>query len=115
MTTSNPVFSDIVALLNILYAGDPNIDNAPHGAFWQNTIRNSFVAIRTDDWGVPGTLVTPGNAETSNLYLALAGKNPFDGSILPQMPDTQADPDGRHATTTELQMVETWIKNSAPS
>jgi hypothetical protein len=79
MTTSNPVFSDIVALLNILYAGDPNIDNAPHGAFWQNTVRNSFVAIRTDDWGVPGALVTPGNAETSNLYLALAGKNSFDG------------------------------------
>jgi hypothetical protein len=115
MTTSNPVFSDIVALLNTLYAGDPNIGNAPHGAFWQNTTHDLFVKITTDDWGVPGALVTPGNAETSNLYLALPGKNPFDGSVLPHMPDTQADPKGRHATTSELQMVETWIKNSAPS
>lgn len=114
MTTNNPVFSDIVSLLNALYGGDPNIDNAPHGAFWQNTTRNSFVAIRTDDWGASGALVTPGNAKTSNLYLALAGINPFDGSVLPQMPDTQADPNGRHATASELQMVETWITNNAP-
>jgi hypothetical protein len=110
----NPTFSDIVTLLNTLYNNDPNINNAPHAAFWQNTTRDAFVQIQTDNWGVNGPLVTLGNPQTSNLYLALAGLAPFDGSELPQMPDTGADPGGRHATNAELQMVSTWITNNAP-
>jgi hypothetical protein len=51
----------------------------------------------------------------SNLYLALAGLPPFDGSELPQMPDTDADPNGRHATAEELAMVALWITNGCPA
>lgn len=108
-------FNDIVSLLNTLYNNDPDIDNAPHGAFWQNTTRNAFVAIKTDSWGVSGNLVTPGDPKSSNMYLALAGAPPFDGSALPQMPDTGADPNGRHATPAELTMVANWIKAGAPA
>jgi hypothetical protein len=115
MSAANPAFADIVALLNALYNNDPNIDDAPHGAFWQNTTRDVFVAIQTDDWGVAGPLVTLGDPNKSNLYLALSGKSPFDGSQLPQMPDTGADPNGRHATNAELQMVAAWINNNAPA
>jgi hypothetical protein len=111
----NPTFTDIVTLLNTLYNNDPNIDNAPHAAFWQNTTRDAFVAIQTDDWGVNGPLVALGKPNASNLFLALSGLAPFDGSGLPQMPDTGADPKGRHATTAELQMVSTWITNNAPA
>jgi hypothetical protein len=115
MSTANPTFTDIVNLLSTLVNNDPNIGDAPHGAFWMNTTRDAFVAIQTDNWGVPGNLVTLGNPKASNLYLALAGITPFDGSQLPQMPDTDADPKGRHATTAELQMVSTWITNKAPA
>jgi hypothetical protein len=111
----NPTFNDIVTLLNALYNNDPNINNAPHGAFWQNTNRNAFVQIKTDNWGVNGALVTLGNPQKSNLYLALAGLPPFDGSVLSQMPDTDDDPTARHATAAELQMVSTWITNNAPA
>jgi hypothetical protein len=111
----NPTFADIVALLNALYNNDPNIDNAPHGTFWQNTTRDAFVQIQTNNWGVNGPLVALGNPKGSNLFLALAGLPPFDGSDLPQMPDTGADPAGRHATQAELQMVSTWITNNAPA
>jgi hypothetical protein len=111
----NPTFSDIVKLLNSLYNNDPNIGNAPHGAFWQNTTRNAFVAIQTDNWGVNGPLVKLGDPQGSNLYLALAGKPPFDGSVLQQMPDLQDDPNARHATPAEIQLVSTWISNNAPA
>jgi hypothetical protein len=115
MSAAVPNFSDIVDLLNVLYNKDPNIDDAPHGAFWQNTTRDVFVARKTDAWGVAGALVTLGNPNKSNLYLALAGIAPFDGSQLPQMPDTDADPDGRHANKAEWEMVATWITNNAPA
>ena len=117
MTTDNPTFTDIVNLLNALYNNDPNIDDAPHGAFWKNATRDAFVAIKTDAWGVPGSLVTLKDLTKSNLYLALAGLSPFDGSQLNQMPDTTAegDPNARHATPAELTMVANWIKASAPA
>ncbi len=111
----NPTFSDIVTLLSTLANNDPNIGNAPHGAFWQGTTRDAFVQIQTDNWGIPGPLVALGNPNSSNLYLALKGAPPFDGSQLPQMPDTGADPNGRHATAAELAMVATWITNNAPA
>jgi hypothetical protein len=50
----NPTFSDIVTLLSTLANNDPNIGNAPHGAFWQGTTRDAFVQIQTDNWGIPG-------------------------------------------------------------
>lgn len=115
MSTTNPTFSDIVNLLNTLVpVSDPNINDAPHGPFWRGTTRDQFVAITTDNWGVPGPLVTPGNPQSSNLYLALSGQTPFDGSQLPQMPDTGLDPNARRATQSELNMVSTWITNNAP-
>jgi len=76
----NPTFSDIQTLLDTLYANDPNIGYSPHLAFWQNTTRDAFVAIQTGSWGPGGSLVVLGNPEKSNLYLALAGITPFDGS-----------------------------------
>jgi hypothetical protein len=48
----------------------------------------------------------------SNPYLALAGIAPLDGSQLPQI---DADPDGRHANKAELEMVAIWITNNAPA
>jgi hypothetical protein len=116
VTTSNPTFTDVVNLLNVLYNNDPNIDDAPHGAFWKNKTRDDFVKIKTDDWQVSGPLITLKDLNKSNLYLALAGLAPFDGSSLPQMPDTTAngDPNARHATPDELKMVASWINNNAP-
>ena len=73
----NPTFADIVTLLNTLYNNDPNIGNAPHAAFWQNTTRNAFVQIQTDAWGVNGPLVALGQPQGSNLYLALSGQPPL--------------------------------------
>ena len=114
--SSNPTFADIVALLNTLVPlTDSNINDAPHLAFWRNTDRDSFIAITTDQWGVAGPLVTPGTPSTSNLYLALAGKPPFDGSQAPQMPYVAEDPKARLATAEELTLVEEWIKNNAPA
>jgi hypothetical protein len=109
----NPTFADIVQLLNMLSNG--NAEDAPHGAFWVGITRDAFVKIQTDDWGVPGPLVSLEKPLSSNLYLALAGLPPFDGSTLPQMPDTGAAPSARHATTSELQWVSTWISNGAPA
>jgi len=116
MSASNPVFSDIVQLLDTLVPKtDPNIDNAPHGAFWRNTTRDAFVSLKTDAWGVTGPLMTLGQPMQSHLYLALAGQAPFDGSQLPQMPDTDADPNVRHAAEPELTMVVTWITHNCPA
>ena len=92
---------------------DPINTKSPHGAFWQNKTRSQFLAITTDNWGVPGRLVTPGQPRTSNLYLALAGIGPFDGSKLPQMPDTTRYPRARHATSEELAMVGAWITSGS--
>jgi hypothetical protein len=114
MSPQSPTFSDIVNLLNELASNDPNIGDAPHGAFWQNTTRDEFIQIRTDNWGVPGPLVILGQPKQSNLFLALSGLPPFDGSQLPQMPDTDADPGGRHANPEELAMVAAWITNNCP-
>jgi len=123
MSTTNPRFADICALLDQLVPpNDKNISNAPHLAFWRSgnpppnnyISRNDFIALTTGNWGPPGNLVTPGNAQTSNLYLALSGTTPFDGSEgVPQMPDTGNDPNARHATSQELSMVESWIKGGA--
>jgi hypothetical protein len=108
----NPVFADIVNLLDTLANG--NGDSAPHHAFWQGTTRDIFVAMQTDPWGEPGPLVTVGNPQTSNLYLALAGLSPFDGSGLPQMPDVNQAPTSRYATPDELNLVSKWITTGAP-
>ena len=115
MSTSEPTFEDILGVLDGLVSQtDENIPNAPHQAFWRTMGRDAFVDWKTDDWGVSGTLVTPGNAEASVLYQALAGLTPFDGSELPQMPDVNADPDARAASAEELEVVKTWIDNGAP-
>ncbi len=120
MSTTNPQFADICALLDQLVpTSDNNIDSAPHLAFWRSgkappnnyVTQEDFIALTTNDWGIPGSLVTPGNPQTSNLYLALSGKTPFDGSQANQMPDTTQDSNARHATSQEQTMVETWIKN----
>lgn len=117
MSAANPTFADIVNLLNILYNNDPNIGDAPHGAFWQNTNRDAFVGRRTDAWGVAGQFVTLKDPAKSNLYSAIAGLAPFDGSQLPQMPDTTDTgyPNARHATQDELKMVALWINSNAPA
>lgn len=122
MSKSNPTFSDIIDLLNTLVpVSDNNIGGAPHQAFWRGPppspppTRDQFVAITTDDWDIPGQLVVLGHPETSNLYLALSGTAPFDGSQLPQMPDINADPNARTATADELNLVKTWILNNAPA
>jgi hypothetical protein len=115
MTGNNPTFSDIVNLLNALYNNDPHIGRAPHKAFWQNTNRNAFVSLKTDDWEVDGALVTLGDPNKSNLYLSLAGLGPFNGSQVNQMPDTARYPQARHATATELSIVEKWINEGAPA
>jgi hypothetical protein len=115
MSVDNPTFTDIVNLLNVLYNNDPDIGDSPHGAFWTKTTRDAFVAIMTDAWGVAGPLVTLKDPNKSNLFLALSGIAPFDGSQVNQMPDTDADSDARHATADELKMVANWIKNSAPA
>jgi hypothetical protein len=114
MSANNLTFADIVNLLNALYNNDPHIGRAPHKTFWQNTSRDAFVSLKTDDWEVDGALVTLGDPNKSNLYLSLAGLGPFDGSQVNQMPDTNRYPQARHATATELSMVATWINNSAP-
>ncbi len=52
--------------------------------------RDAFRATSTSATGrsPTGPLVKPGNPDTSTFFLALSGKSPFDGSALPQMPDT---------------------------
>ena len=117
MPTNNPTFADIVSLLNVLYNNDPDINDAPHRAFWKNTTRDAFVSLKTDSWGVPGSLVTLKDPTKSNLYLSLAGLAPFNGSRPPQMPDTTPTgyPNARHATPDELTMIATWINNNAPA
>jgi hypothetical protein len=109
----NPTFADITRLLNTLSNG--NAEDAPHGAFWVGATRDAFVNIQTDNWGINGPLISLGKPQASNLYLALAGSAPFDGTVLPQMPDTGAAPSSRHATLPELQLVSTWITNGAPA
>jgi hypothetical protein len=116
VSQSNPTFSDIVALLNTLIPqSDTNIGDAPHNAFWRNISRDAFVALTTGDWGVDGKLVVPGSPDKSNLYLALAGLNPFDGTVVGRMPDTDRDLNARLATDAELALVVTWIRNNAPA
>ncbi len=115
MSEEQPNFDDVQQLLNSLFnAGDDNVANAPHADFWRNKTRDEFVAIGTDDWGIPGNLVVPGNPDASVLYQALAGLTPFDGSTLPRMPDTAADPGARYATDEELGFLAAWIQADAP-
>lgn len=125
MSTTNPGYAQICALLDSLvnWPNDQNIFSAPHAVFWRTGSNNQnyveladFLKITTDNWGVPGNLVTPGNADQSNLFLALSGTTPFDGQNgPPQMPDTGQDPSARHATSAEQTTVKTWINNGAPA
>jgi len=115
MGVTAPTFADILRLLDALVpTNDQNIDSAPHQAFWRGMTRDQFVSKTTDEWNVTGRLVTPGDPGKSNLFLALSGMSPFDGSVAEQMPDTNQDFNARHATANELKMVETWIKANAP-
>jgi hypothetical protein len=116
VSIANPTFSDIVNLLNTLVpVSDQNISDAPHQAFWRGCTRDEFVSKKTDDWGINGKLVVPGDPAHSNLYLALSGTPPFDGSQLPQMPDTNSDPNAQTATAEQLDIVKQWILNNAPA
>ena len=116
MSAANPTYADVIAMLNTLVPmGDQNIDDAPHQAFWRTLTRDAFVNFDTSVWEVAGTLVKPGNPDASNFYLALAGKSPFDGSMLPRMPDTNSDLDAHPATPDELMLVAAWIRNGAPA
>jgi hypothetical protein len=125
LNTANPTYTDVVALLNILVpVTDQDIGDAPHDAFWRIPpimTRDQFVNHDVSDWSngaIAGALVTPGNPDTSNFYLALAGKPPFDGSnsngIL-QMPDVTKDSNAHVASSDDLALVATWIKNGAPA
>lgn len=107
-------FADIVALLNVLAGGDQNIGLSPHQAFWQGVTRDRFVSIQTDPWGVGGALITLGDPLKSNLFLALSGIAPFDGSQVSRMPDLNSYPQGRYALPEELARVADWIRNGAP-
>jgi hypothetical protein len=99
-----------VNLLKTLTGNDPNLQSdSPHGAFW-NPSYDAFMALKTDGWSVPGSLVVKGDPQKSNLYLALAGTGPFAGLRMPD-PD---DANGRFAGSAELQMVSTWIVNGCP-
>ncbi len=108
--TANPTFADITKLLETLTGIDPNIGDAPHGAFWKNDYE-TFMAQKTDHWGVAGSLVVRGKPDQSVLYQALAGTGPF-GTSIPQMPFLDADPNGRAASSDELQLVTAWITNN---
>ena len=116
---ANPTYADILAMLDTLVVTtDQNIDDAPHAAFWRTMNRNEFVVRDVSDWTggqVTGQLVTPGNPDTSPFYLALAGKAPFDGSKIQQMPDIAQDPNANLATPDDLALVVAWIKNGAPA
>jgi hypothetical protein len=109
---ANPTFSDITKLLETLTGVDPNIDSAPHGAFWKDDY-DTFMAQKTSDWGVTGSLVVKGKPDQSVLYQALSGTGPF-GTTIPQMPFLDLDPNGRLATSDELELVATWITNNCP-
>ncbi|MFZ2104670.1 MAG: hypothetical protein WAV18_04665 [Roseiarcus sp.] len=118
MSAANPTYADVVEMLNTLVPlNDPNIDDAPHQAFWRTMNRDQFVQFNTSAWnvGVTGPLVVAGNPSASYFFLALSGLAPFDGTSAPQMPDTASDPDANPATPANLALVETWIKNGAPA
>lgn len=112
-------YADVIAMLNTLVpTSDQNIDDAPHAAFWRTLSRDDFVSHDVSDWSggsVTGPLVVPGNPDKSPLYLALAGKAPFDGNTLPQMPDVAQDPNANQATPDDLALIAAWIKNGAPA
>jgi hypothetical protein len=117
-SAAQPLFADIQNLLDTLVPpSDANIDSAPHQRFWRKAptnTRDGFVNFETTPWQQPGRLVSPGNPDSSNLYFALAGKSPFDGSQQNQMPDVNADFSATLATADQLDVVATWIKNGAP-
>ncbi len=119
LTIAHPTYADVVKMLDTLVpANDQNIFGAPHSAFWRGINRNDFVNHDVSGWTggqVTGPLVTPGNPDTSPFYLALAGKPPFDGTSVVQMPDTNADPNANPATPDDLTLVATWIRNGAPA
>ena len=116
-STAVPSFADIQNLLDTLVPpSDNNIQSAPHQRFWRTTptnTRDGFVNFDTSQWGQPGRLITPGDPNKSNLYLALAGLAPFDGSVQNQMPDVNADFNATLATKDQLDRISTWIKNGA--
>jgi len=99
-------FADIVALLNVLVP----VAIGSHGNFWQNVTRDQFVAKKV----FGRILVVPGDVSKSNLFLALAGMPPFDGTGFARMPDVVAVPQARYATPAELQLVGDWITAGAP-
>lgn len=118
LNKADPTYADVIAMLNTLVpTTDQNIDDAPHAAFWRTLTRDGFVSHDVSDWSggsVTGPLVVAGNPDKSPFYLALAGKAPFDGSTLPQMPDIGQDPNANQATPDDLALVAAWITNGAP-
>jgi hypothetical protein len=116
-STAAPSFADIQNLLDTLVPpSDNNILSAPHQRFWRTAptnTRDGFVNFDTSQWGQPGRLITPGDPNKSNFYLALAGLAPFDGSVQNQMPDVNADFNAALATKDQLDTIATWIKNGA--
>jgi hypothetical protein len=109
---AGPVFADVIQLLKTLVGPGPSLGFSPHGSFWEADY-DTFVAQKTDNWGVVGQLVVKGNPAASVLYQALAGTGSFPG-IVPQMPDTDLSGASRHATAAELQLVAEWITNNCP-
>jgi hypothetical protein len=119
LAVPQPRFLDVQNLLDTLVPPtDANIQSAPHDRFWRispTNTRDGFINFDTSAWGPSGPLVTPGDPTKSNLFLALAGQKPFDGSGVPQMPDVNQDFNATLATPAQLALIETWIKNGAPA
>jgi len=109
---AGPVFADVIQLLKTLVGPGPSLGFSPHGSFWDLGY-DTFVAQKTDNWGVAGQLVVKGDPAASVLYQALAGTGSFPGTV-PQMPDTDLSNGSRHASAAELEIVAAWITNNCP-
>jgi hypothetical protein len=76
-----------------------------HGNFWRNVTRDQFVALTVEGM----QLLVVGDHANSNLFKALKGIAPFDGTFAPQMPENYPPvPD------PQIQQIADWIDASCP-
>lgn len=128
-TMSKGALNNWAEVQAFLTANSGTVSGAPHQSFWTNLTYDEFVDGCVPDLGgqnggppcitnppsppppasPPVKILVKGNSKQSNIYLALSGEPPFDGSIFSQMPEG-----GPFLTTEQLAQFAAWIDAGCP-
>jgi hypothetical protein len=102
------IFGEVVDILDAAVNGPGTEVGPPHHAFWRDTTRDEFVAMKL--LGQP--ILVLGDGAHSNLILSLKGEPPFGSgpdAEIPRMP-VGFDP----VPHDSIRSIEQWIDDGCP-